>query len=137
MEAARDGQRAFNHRRRKPGGNAVVANGASNLQYATQLFIKTDLGVSAQSVGPKGNQSCQRRVVIDQPTFALVVDRHNTSWGSFQISPNTTISSFSVQLCDYEGSVVDLNGQNWSFSITISRVDLKFYKIRAVRRCGK
>ena len=102
----------------------VVANGAPNLQYATQLFIKTDLGISARSVGPKGNQSCQRRVVIDAPTFGLVVDRHSTSWDSFEISPNTTIASFTVQLTDYNGNVVDLNGQNWSFSISIYREDI-------------
>ena len=95
--------------------------GAPNLQYAQQLFIKTDLGTSAQSVGPKGNMSISRRVVVDVPTFGLIVDRHSTSWDSFQIPGNTTISSFTVQLCDYNGNVVDLNGQNWSFSISIFR----------------
>ena len=102
-------------------GGIGTAPEAPNIQYATQLFIKTDLGVTAQSVGPKGNMSISRRVVIDQPTLALVVDRHSTSWDSFQIPGNTTISSFTVQLCDYDGNVVDLNGQNWSFSISIFR----------------
>ena len=115
-------------------GNSVVvltesmdpatAPEAPNLQYATQLFIKTDLGVTAQSVGPKGNMSISRRVVVDVPTFGLVVDRHSTSWDSFTIVPNTTISSFTVQLCDYNGNAVDLNGQNWSFSISIFREQL-------------
>ena len=112
-------------------GNSVVVDNpeqvpgtapdAPNLQYATQLFIKTDLGVAAQSVGPRGNMSISRRVVIDVPAFALVVDRHSTSWDSFQIPGNTTISSFTIQLCDYNGNVIDLNGQNWSFSISIFR----------------
>ena len=106
------------------GGEPIVpgtASDAPNLQYATQLFIKTSLGIAAQSVGPKGNMSISRRVVLDQPTFGLIVDRHSTSWDSFQIPGNTTISSFTVQLCDYEGNIVDLNGQNWSFSISIFR----------------
>ena len=102
----------------------AIGNDAPNLQYATQLFIKTSLGVAAQSVGPKGNMSINRRVVVDVPTFALVVDRHSTSWDSFQIPGNTTISSFTVQMCDYNGSVVDLNGQSWSFSISIFREDI-------------
>ena len=44
-----------------------IAPNAPNLQYATQLFITTDLGISARTVGPRGNQSCQRRVVMDAP----------------------------------------------------------------------
>ena len=117
-------------------GNSVVvitesmdpgtAPEAPNLQYATQLFIKTDLGVTAQSVGPKGNMSISRRVVVDVPTFGLAVDRHSTSWDSFQIPGNTTISSFTVQLCDYNGKVIDLNGQNWCFSISIIREEIRF-----------
>ena len=33
---------------------ALPGNDAPNLQYATQLFIKTDLGISARPVGPMG-----------------------------------------------------------------------------------
>ena len=98
-----------------------VAPSAPHLQYATQLFIKTSLGVTGNSVGGKGNMSISRRVIVDQPTFALIVDRHSTSWDSFQIAGNSIISSFSVSLCDYNGNIVDLNGQNWSFSISIFR----------------
>ena len=58
------------------------------------------------------------------PTGSNVVDRHSTSWDSFDISPNTTIGGFTVQLTDYNGNVVDLNGQNWSFSISIYRDDI-------------
>ena len=54
-----------------------LASGAPDLQYATQLIIKTNLGVAARSASPKGNMSIPRRVVVDIPTFALVVDRHS------------------------------------------------------------
>ena len=47
----------------------VVAHNAPNLQYATQLFIKTSLGISGRSVGAKGNMSISRRVIMDQPSF--------------------------------------------------------------------
>ena len=96
-----------------------IAPGAPNLQYATQLFIKTSLGISGRSVGAKGNMSISRRVILDQPPFSLVVDRHATSWDSFQISAGTLISTFTVMLTDYENRIIDLNGQDWSFSITI------------------
>ena len=58
-------------------------------------------------------------------TFGLVVDRHSTSWDSFEGSPkNTTVASFTVQLTDYNGKVVDLNGQSWSFPISIYREEM-------------
>ena len=98
-----------------------VSPGAPNLQYATQLFIKTSLGISGRTVGPKGNMSVSRRVIIDQPPFSLVVDRHATSWDSFQIAANSLISTFTVTLTDYNNNIIDLNGQDWSFSITIFR----------------
>ena len=100
-----------------------VAPNAPMLQYATQLFIKTSLGISGRSVGAKGNMSISRRVILEAPQFALNVDRHATSWDSFQISAGTLISTFTVTLTDYNNNVIDLNGQDWSFSITIFRED--------------
>ena len=100
-----------------------IAPNAPMLQYATQLFIKTSLGISGRSVGAKGNMSISRRVILEAPQFALNVDRHATSWDSFQISAGTLISTFTVTLTDYNNNVIDLNGQDWSFSITIFRED--------------
>ena len=108
------------------GGDPVIpaiASNAPNLQYATQLFIKTSLGISGRSVGAKGDMSISRRVILEAPQFALNVDRHATSWDSFQISAGTLISTFTVTLTDYNNNVIDLNGQDWSFSITIFRED--------------
>ena len=108
------------------GGDPVlpaVAQNAPNLQYATQLFLKTSLGIPGRSVGAKGNMSISRRVILEAPPFALNVDRHATSWDSFQISAGTLISTFTEVLTDYNNNVIDLNGQDWSFSITIFRED--------------
>ena len=99
----------------------VTATGAPHLQANTQLFIKTDLGIPATSVGPLGNMSIARRVVLDAPQVALCVDRHTTSWDSIVIAGHTTISIISLALCGYDGNPVDLNGQPWSASITIFR----------------
>ena len=90
-----------------------------NLQHG--FFMKTSLGISGRTVGAKGNMSISRRVIMDQPTGSLVVDRHATSWDSFQISAGTLISTFTVLLTDDENRTIDLNGQDWSFSITIFR----------------
>ena len=111
--------RIINNFDEKPG----IAPGAPNLQFVTQIFLKTSLGISGRTVGAKGNMSISRRIIMDQPTGSLVVDRHATSWDSFQISAGTLISTFTVLLTDYENRTIDLNGQDWSFSITIFRED--------------
>ena len=100
---------------------AVSATGTPNLQANTQLFIKSNLGIPATSVGPHGNMTIARRVILDAPQFALCVDRHTTSWDSIAIPGHTTISTISLALCGYDGFPIDLQGQPWSCSITIFR----------------
>ena len=99
----------------------VSASDVPNLQANTQLFIKTNLGIPATSVGPLGNMSIARRVVLDAPLFGLCVDRHTTSWDSIAIPGHTTISTITMKLCGYDGNPVDLQGQPWSASLTIFR----------------
>ena len=99
----------------------AIANVAPNLQANTQLFLRSNLGVAAQSVGPGGNQTIIRRIIMDAPTFGLCIDKHATSWDSIAIPGNTTISTFTMPLCGFDGEPVDLNGQNWSCSISIFR----------------
>ena len=50
----------------------VSASDVPNLQANTQLFIKTNLGIPATSVGPLGNMSIARRVVLDAHLFWAV-----------------------------------------------------------------
>ena len=64
-------------------GESIVC---PSLQYATQLFIKTNLGVAAQSVGPESNMWIARRVSMGVPTFGLCIDKHATSWDSMQLA---------------------------------------------------
>ena len=99
----------------------VTATGAPSLKANTQLFIKSDLRIPATSVGPLGNMYIARRVVLDNPHFALTSDRHTTSWDAIAIPGHTTISAISPALCGYDGNPVDLNGQPWSCSITTFR----------------
>ena len=77
----------------------VSASGAPNLQAHTPLFIKTSLGIPATSVGPRGNMSIARRVIMDAPgPPSLVVDRRTASWDTISIPPST-ISTSTMQLC--------------------------------------
>ena len=99
----------------------AVATAAPNLQANTQLFLRSNLGVAAQSVGPGGNQTIIRRIIMDAPTVGLCIDKPATSWDSIAIPGNTTISTSTMSLCGFDGEPVDLNGQNWSCSISIFR----------------
>ena len=96
----------------------VTCPDAPQLQFNTQLFLKSDFGVPGTSVGPKGNQSIIRRIVLDAPPLGLVIDRHSTAFDAISIPPGT-ISSLRFTLCGFDGRVIDLNGLSWSFSITI------------------
>ena len=88
------------------------------LQYNTQLFLKSNLGIPATSVGPRGAQNIIRRIVLDAPALGLVIDRHGTAFDAISIPPGT-ISSLRFTLCGFDGKAIDLNGLSWSFSITI------------------
>ena len=91
---------------------------APQLQYNTQLFLKSNLGIPATSVGPKGASNIIRRIVLDAPALGLVIDRHSTAFDAISIPPGT-ISSLRFALCGFDGKAIDLNGLSWSFSITI------------------
>ena len=78
------------------------------LQYATQLFLKASLGISGRSVGANDNMGISRRIILEAPQFALNVDRHATSWDSFQTSVGTLISTFTVMLTDYNNDIINL-----------------------------
>ena len=59
-----------------------------------------------------------RRVVMQAPQLNLNVDNFSTMWDQVRIAPQT-ISSFRITLCGFDGKVVDLQDQPWSFSMTI------------------
>ena len=99
---------------------AATATVVPNLHTNTHMFIKSDLSILATRVGPLGNMSIARSVVLDNPHFALTSDRHTTSWDAIAIPGHTTISACSLALCGYAGNPVDLNGQLWNCCITIS-----------------
>ena len=69
------------------GTHTITGPDAPQLQYNTQLFLKSNLGIPATSVGPKGNQSIIRRIVLDAPVLGLVVDRHSTAFDAITIPP--------------------------------------------------
>ena len=100
------------------GTNPIVMNSVPILQNHTQLFIKGSLGIPGLVQGPRGAQDILRRCVITAPQLALNYDAAATHYDNIRIAPGT-YSTMRFKLEGYFGDVVDLQGQEWSFSIVI------------------
>ena len=99
----------------------VDATGTPNLMANTQMFINTNLGFPATSVGSQGNLSLARRIIIDAPLHGISIDRHSTSWDAIAVPGHTTLSTISFELVGFDCKTINLYGQSWSCSITIFR----------------
>ena len=89
-----------------------------NLQNHTQVFIKGNLGIPGLSQGPRGAQDILRRCVITAPQLALNFDAAATHYDNIRIAPGN-ISTLRFTLQGFDGKTMDLQGQDWSFSIVI------------------
>ena len=98
--------------------NALISpSGAPNLIQHHNVFIHSpDFATSGQVYGPRNQTGIVRRVIMDVAEGALQVDRHGTSFDMLRI-PANTISTLSFELRAFDGSLVDLHGAPWSFSI--------------------
>ena len=97
----------------------IVMNTAPVLQPHINLFLKSNsIGMPATSLGPNNNMTILRRVVMDAPQLSLNVDSFSTMWDQVRLAPQS-ISSFRITLCGFDGRVVNLQDQPWSFSMTI------------------
>ena len=68
--------------------------------------------------GRWGAQDILRRCVITAPQLALNYDAAATHYDNIRIAPGT-YSTMRFKLEGYFGDVIDLQGQEWSFSIVI------------------
>ena len=96
----------------------MTSNSAPTLQSHFNLFIKGNLGVPGACFGPRGSMDILRRVVMQAPTMSINFDNHGTHFDNIRIAPGT-ISTLRFRLCGFDGKLVDLQGQPWSFSLVI------------------
>jgi hypothetical protein len=95
----------------------LTPSGAPNLVQHHNVFIHSpDFATSGQVYGPRNQTGIVRRVIMDTAAGAIQVDRHGTSFDMLRI-PASTISTLSFELRAFDGSLVDLHGAPWSFSI--------------------
>ena len=106
------------HTDRERGINSMTMNQTPNLHTHNNLFIKGNLGVPGACFGPGGSMDILRRVVMQAPLLSKNFDNHGTHYDNIRIPPGT-INTLRFRLCGFDGKLVDLQGQPWSFSLVI------------------
>jgi hypothetical protein len=98
-------------------GNTVVAMGHVNVMAYHTLFINSTLGMHNDSIGPNGQSTIARKVVVDAPPGGMVNDYHSSQLDYITIEPQT-ISSIRFRVTDWAGRTVSRMG-HWSASIIL------------------
>ena len=89
------------------------------LQNHRELFIQGSLAVPGLVQGPGSHvQETLRRVVVTAQPFGLNVDQALSIYDNIHIAPGT-ISTLKFKLVGIDGRKVDLQNQNWSFSLML------------------
>ena len=79
------------------------------------VFINSSLGMHNDSVGPMGQTTIARKVVIDQPPGTTVNDYHSNLCDYVTV-PAGEIHQISFRLTDWRGHDIDMDVA-WSLSI--------------------
>ena len=86
-----------------------------NVMAHHTVFINSSLGMHNDSVGPMGQTTIARKVVIDQPPGGLVNDYHSNLMDYVTV-PKGDIHQISFRLTDWRGQDIDMDVA-WSMSI--------------------
>jgi hypothetical protein len=98
-------------------GNSITASMHVNVLRYHSLFIASSLGTHADSVGPQGQSSVARKIVIDQPAGGFVNDFHSLPFDYISLDKQS-IASIRFRLTDWRGRTVDMSAP-WSLSVII------------------
>ena len=81
-----------------------------------QVFIHANFGMPGESIGPNGEGSIVRRVVVTAPPSGLIVDRFTTSWDFIKVGARS-LREMSFRITDIDGRTINTNGHHVSFSV--------------------
>jgi hypothetical protein len=98
-------------------GNTITASMHVNVLRYHTLFITSDLGTHADSVGPIGQSTVCRKIVIDQPAGGFVNDFHSLPYDYVSLDQRN-IAAIRFRLTDWKGRTVDMPAA-WSLSVII------------------
>ena len=92
-----------------------------NLQRHQTLFITSSLGSHSDSVGPVGQTTIARKIVLDGPYGTMVNDFHSSGL-DYVFCEKQSISSIKFSLVDWKGHEVEMK-LPWSLSIIFFPLD--------------
>ena len=87
----------------------------SAMGYHT-LFITCSLGTHGDTVGPIGQSSLARKVVIDQGYGSFVNDYHSLPYDFLALEPQA-VTGIRISVVDWRGRPVEMS--HWSLSIIV------------------
>ncbi len=100
--------------------NVSWVSGIVSIAQITEVFIRSpELAAGYSTLDPGGEMDCLRRVHIDRLFGEIVTTDHSCFSADLHDVSGRTIRSFSVQLTDSYGSLVQLDNIDWSFSISM------------------
>ncbi len=103
-------------------GNTATAMAHVNVLAYHTLFINSTMGLHNDSVGPMGQSTIARKVVIDAPPGGMVHDFHSTPYDYIALEPQS-ITSIRFRVSDWKGETVDMS--HWSCSVILVPERLK------------
>ena len=98
------------------GLTAEAALHVNVLRYHT-LFVASNLGNHADSVGPLSQSTFARKVVVSEAHGGIINDFHSTNLDYIALEPQS-ISSLTFRLTDWRGRTIDMF-LPWSLSIIL------------------
>ncbi len=101
-----------------------TAPNAPDVQPYKQLFMKSNLSSSSESLGVNGETDIIRRIVVGNVgANGLIHDAHSLPFDCVKINGNVELNQLWFQLVDIDGRVVDTHGHSISFSIIFQNID--------------
>jgi len=98
-------------------GSPVISNSHINLLPLHTLFLHSDIAGQNDTIGPQGEGSILRRIVLDQPQGSMVHDRFAQLFGDYVTIQRGNIHTMTFWLTDFEGRELDTEFMNFSFSL--------------------
>ena len=98
-------------------GPTVIASMHVNVLRYHSVFIATSLGSHSDTIGPLGQTSFARKILVSDARGGMIDDRHMTPFDFISLEPQS-LSSITFRLTDWRGRTLPMSVP-WSLSIVI------------------
>ena len=88
-----------------------------NLLPLHTLFLHSDLAGQNDTLGPQGESTIMRKIVLDQPQGSMVHDRYSQLFGDYVTLQRGNVHTMTFWLTDFEGREIETEFMNFSFSL--------------------